>query len=67
MQEDFGDTKGVMAKGKRVNNDLQNITQNTRDRATRTLLKTEDELRSSGRVSSSCSSCYYSYKPGRQS
>ena len=37
-----------MAKGKGTNNDLQNITQKTKDRVTRTPLKT-------GRVNSSCS------------
>ena len=44
-------TDNTMAKG----NDLQNITQKTKDRATRTLLKTAGELRCSGRVSSYCS------------
>ena len=45
-----------MAKNdKRTNNDLQNKSQKTKDRATRTLLKTRDELRCSGRVSISCS------------
>ena len=34
-----------MAKRKRTNNDIQNITQKTKDRATQTPLKTEDELR----------------------
>ena len=46
---------GQKKKGKRTNNDLQNITQKTIDRATRSPLKTGGELRSSGRVSSSCS------------
>jgi hypothetical protein len=34
-----------MAKRKRTNNDIQNITKKTKDRATRTPLKTGDELR----------------------
>jgi hypothetical protein len=50
-QETFEDTKGVIRrrkwtdkqnndqKNKRTNNDLQNITQKTHDRATRTSLK----------------------------
>jgi hypothetical protein len=42
-------------KDKRTNNDLQNITHKTKDRVTRTPLKTGGELRCSGRVSSSCS------------
>jgi hypothetical protein len=40
-----------------TNNDLQNITHKTKDPATRTPLKTGGELRSFGRVSSSCSTC----------
>ena len=55
MQEKFEDTKQVMTirssekdnkcndkkkKIKRVNNDIQNITKKTKERATRTLLKT---------------------------
>jgi hypothetical protein len=40
---------------KRTNNDLQNITQKTKDRATRTPLKTMGELMCSRRVSSFCS------------
>ena len=42
-----------MAKMKRIkkeNSDLQNTTQKTKDRATRTSLKTGSELRCSGRV-----------------
>ena len=35
-------------KDKRTNNDLQNITQKTKDRAPRTPLKTGGELRCSG-------------------
>jgi hypothetical protein len=38
-------------------NDLQNNTQKTKDRSTRTPLIIEDELRCSGRISSSCSTC----------
>jgi len=46
-----------MAKRKRqrTNNDLQNITHKTKDRVTRTPLKTGGELMWSGRVISSCS------------
>ena len=43
-----------MTKEKRTNNDLQNIMQKTKDRASRTALKIGDELRYWGRVSSSC-------------
>jgi len=39
-----------MAKRKRTNDDLPNIKQKTKDRATRTPLKTGGELRWSGRV-----------------
>ena len=46
-----------MATRKRTSNDLQNITQKTKNRATRTPPKTGCELRGSGRVSSSCSTC----------
>jgi hypothetical protein len=46
--------KNTMAKRKRTNNNLQNITQKMKDQAT---LKTRGELRCSGRVSSSCSTC----------
>ena len=42
-------------KDKRTNNDLQNTTQKNKARATRTPLKTGDEFRCSGRVSSACS------------
>jgi hypothetical protein len=42
-------------KHKRTKYYLQNTTQKTKDRATRTLLKTADELRCSGRAGSSCS------------
>ena len=44
-----------MARGKRTNNDLQHITQITKNRVTRTPLKTGSELRCSGMVGSSCS------------
>jgi hypothetical protein len=69
-EEEFEDTKGAIGiriskknrqhngqkkKYKRTNNNLQNITYKTKDRVTRTTLKTGDELRCSGRVSSSCS------------
>ena len=40
---------------KETNNDLQNITTKTKDRATWSPLKTGGELRCSGRLSSSCS------------
>ena len=46
-----------MAKRKSTNNDLQNITQKTRDRVTRTTLKTGGESRCPRRLSSSCSTC----------
>ena len=42
-------------KDKRTNNDLQNTTQKTKNRATRTPRKTGGEPRWSGKVSSSCS------------
>jgi hypothetical protein len=44
-------------KDKRTNNDLQNITQKTKDRATRTPLKIGCELMCLGMVSSSSSTC----------
>jgi len=40
---------------KRTNHDLQSIRQKTRDRTTRTPLKTGGKLKYSGRISSSCS------------
>ena len=46
---------GQKKTDKRTNNDLQNTTQKTSIRATRTPLKTGGELRCSGRVGSSCS------------
>ena len=42
---------------KRANSGLQNITQKTRDRGTRTLLKTGGELRCSGQVGGSFITC----------
>jgi hypothetical protein len=48
---------GQKKKDKRTNNNLQNITRKTTDRVTQTQLKTAGELRCSGRVSSSCSTC----------
>ena len=43
-----------MKKDKWTNNDIQNTTQKTKDRSTRTPLKASCELRCSGRVGSSC-------------
>jgi len=59
-----------MAKG--TKNDLQNITQKTKDRATRTPLKSGDDLKRSRRVNNSCSTCdtrgcCSCYKPGDKS
>jgi hypothetical protein len=48
-------TYNTMAKGKGTSNDLQNITQKTKDLETRTQLKTGSELMCSGRDGSSCS------------
>ena len=47
-------TKAKRKRTLRTNNNLQNITQKTNDRTTRTPLKTRSELMCSGRVSSSC-------------
>ena len=44
-----------MAKRKMRNNDPQNLSQKTKDRATRTPLKTRAELRCCGLVIISCS------------
>ena len=68
--EKFEDTKGLIRSRKskkdnrhnsqnhkRTNDYLQNITQKTKDRETRTPLKTRGELRYLGNVSSSCSIC----------
>ena len=67
MKEEFDDTKGVIRiriskkntqhngqkkKNKMINNNLQNFTQKTKYRVTRTPLKTGGELRCSGKVSS---------------
>jgi hypothetical protein len=46
---------GQKKKNKRTNKDLQNTTLKTKDRVTRTPLRTGSELRFSGMVSSSCS------------
>ena len=46
-----------MKRDKRTNSDLQNNTLKTKDRATRTPLKTGVDLRCFGRGSSSCSTC----------
>jgi hypothetical protein len=48
-------TDNTMAKRKRTNNSLQNITHKTKERATQTSLKTGDELVWSRWVSNSCS------------
>jgi hypothetical protein len=45
-----------MAKRKRAQNELQNTTQKTKDRVTRTLIITRGE-QLSRKVSSSCSTC----------
>jgi hypothetical protein len=42
----------TMKKDKGTNNDLQNITHKTKNSATRTLLKSWDDLRCSGRIRS---------------
>jgi hypothetical protein len=72
MEEKFGDTKGVITRHKskkdrqhigqkkkdhRTNNDLQDIKKKTKDQVTRTPSKNRDELRCSGRISRSCSTC----------
>ena len=69
LLEEFADTKGVIRiriskknrqhngqkkKYKRTNNDLKKHTYKTKDRVTRTPLKTGCELRCSGRVNSYC-------------
>ena len=46
---------GQKKKDNGTNSDLQNTTQKTKDRTIRNPLNTRDELRSSGRVRSSCS------------
>ena len=70
QEEEFEDTKGVIRIrklkqdrqqngqkkiDKRTNNNLQNITQKTKDRVTRTLLKPGVNSGAPKRVSSSCS------------
>ena len=70
VQEKFEDTKGVIISlkskkdkqyneqknnDKRTNNDLQNITQKTKDRAIRIPLTTVGVPGCSGKVSSTCS------------
>jgi hypothetical protein len=50
-------TDNAMTNRKRANNGLQNTTQITKDRVTRTPLKTRSELKCSGKESSSCSTC----------
>ena len=47
----------MIKQDKGTNNDLQNISQETKDRATRTPLQTRSEHECSGSVSSSCSTC----------
>ena len=44
-------------KDERIKNDLQDILQKTKDRATRTQLRTAGELRCFGTASSFCSTC----------
>jgi len=44
-------------KGQKDNNDLQNTTQKSKDRATQITLRTGGELRCSGRVNISSSTC----------
>jgi len=48
---------GQNKKDKGINNDIQSTTPTTKDRATRTPLKTRGDLDCSGRVSSFCSIC----------
>ena len=48
--------KDRQCNGQKTNNDLQTITQRTKDWPTRTPLKTGDEHTCSGRLSSSCTS-----------
>ena len=53
--EEENTTKWPKEKVQRTNNDLKKHTNRTKDRITRTPLKTGDELRCFGRVGSSCS------------
>jgi len=70
VPEEFEDTNGVIKicnskkdrhhndqtkKDKRTNNNLQNITHKSKDRITRTPLKTGGEHRCAGKVNSTCS------------
>ena len=69
---EFEDTKGIIRirkskknrhngkkkNNRRTNNDQQSTTQKTKDRVTRTPIKTGGELRCSGRVGGSCSTSY---------
>ena len=48
------DQRTNITMAKRTNNDLQNISQNTKDRVTRSILKTGGEVMCSRRVSCSC-------------
>ena len=48
---------GQKKKDKRTNNDLQNIAQKTKDRATRNTTKTRGWTECSGRANSCCSTC----------
>ena len=48
---------GRKIKDKRTNNDLENSTQKTKHRATRTSIKAGGEFRYPGRVGSTCSTC----------
>ena len=70
MKEKFEDTKGEIRtrklkdihngqkkKDRRTNNDLQNITQKTKDRVTQTTLIIGSELRCFGRDNSSYITC----------
>ena len=50
-----GNQNDQKKKDKRTNNALQNTTQKTKDRATRTPLETGDEIRCSRMVGTSCS------------
>jgi hypothetical protein len=54
-KEEGPDNTMAKKKDKRTNNDQQNATQNTKDRATQTPLKTVEEPRCLGSVSSSYS------------
>ena len=76
-EEEFENTKGVIrmriSRKNRKHNGRKNkqrstkLTHKTKDRITRTQLKTGSELRCSWRVSSSCSPSDTCYKPGDKS